>query len=221
MTSSSQYVIQSIRHGVGMKTISFMGQKGGGGKTTLTCHCAVEAEREGAKVGVVDTDPQGSCSGWGMTRQLDTPIIAKATAQELHDVIKAGRHDGIAYLMFDSAPHAAPSATRVAAASDLIVIPVRPNAFDLAAIPATMEIIKASGKPAVFVLSACPTRSNDSTEAADVLSKYGLPVSPVHIHERRAYARAVISGRSVAEFEPSGKAAQEIAALWQWLKEQL
>lgn len=204
-----------------MKTIAFLGQKGGGGKTTLTCHCAVEAGREGATVAVVDTDPQGSCAGWGVARQEATPIIAKAAAQDLGEVMAAGRHDGMTYLMIDSAPHAAPAAARVAAAADLIVVPVRPNAFDLAAIPATMEIIKASGKPAVFVLSACPTRSNDAAEAADVLSSYGLPVAPVHIHERRAYARAVISGRAVAEFEPTGKAAQEIATLWKWIKEQL
>lgn len=204
-----------------MKTIAFLGQKGGGGKTTLTCHCAVQAERDGAKVGVVDTDPQGSCSGWGVTRESETPIIAKATAQELDAVITSARHDGMTYLMIDSAPHAAPAAGRVAAVADLIVVPVRPNAFDLAAIPATMQIIKASGRKAVFVLSACPTRSNDATEAAEALATYGLPVCPVHIHERRSYARAVISGRAVAEFEPSGKAAQEIAALWNWIKEQI
>lgn len=204
-----------------MKTIAFLGQKGGGGKTTLTVHCAVAALADGARVAIVDTDPQGSAAGWGAARESDAPVVAKATAQELSDVMTAARHDAMTYLIIDSAPHAAPSAARVAAAADYIFIPVRPNAFDLAAIPATVAIIQASGKPAAFILSACPTRSADASEAADVLASYGLPVAPVIIHERRAFARAVISGRAVAEFEPAGKAAQEITDLWKWIKGEL
>lgn len=203
-----------------MKTIAFLGQKGGGGKTTLTVHCAVSALADGASVAVIDTDPQGSAYGWGQARAAAAPVVVKSSAQELNDVIAAARHDDITYCLIDSAPHAAPAAGRVAAAADFIVVPVRPNAFDLAAIPATMAIIQAAGKPAAFIISASPTRSSDAAEAADVLASYGLPVCPIIIHERRAFARAVISGRAVTEFEPSGKAALEIAQLWAWIKEQ-
>ena len=82
-------------------------------------------------------------------------------------------------------------------------------------------IINAAKKPAVFVLSACPTRSAETAEAADVLASFGLTVCPVIIHERRAFSRAVATGRAVAEFEPSGKAAAEIAELWKWIKGEL
>ena len=37
----------------------------------------------------------------------------------------------------------------------------------------------------------------------------------------RAFARAVASGRAVTEFESNGKAAEEIRALWEWLKGQM
>jgi cellulose biosynthesis protein BcsQ len=50
---------------------------------------------------------------------------------------------------------------------------------------------------------------------------YGFPVAPVSISERRAFARAVASGRAVTEFDGEGKAAQEIRALWDWFKEQM
>lgn len=44
-----------------MHILTIASQKGGAGKTTLTAHLAVEAERGGAgPVAVVDTDPQGS-----------------------------------------------------------------------------------------------------------------------------------------------------------------
>ena len=201
-----------------MKTIAFLSQKGGGGKTTLAVHCAVAAIGKGARVAVIDTDPQGTATSWGRSRESDTPAVAKATAQQLDDVMAAARHDKMTYCIIDSAPHAAPSASRVAAAADLIIIPVRPTAFDLAAVPATVAIARAANKPAVFVLSACPIRSPETVEAVDVLASHGLRVVPVIIHERRAFSRAVATGRAVSEFEPAGKAAAEINALWKWIK---
>jgi chromosome partitioning protein len=121
----------------------------------------------------------------------------------------------------DTAPHAAPDASRIARAADLVVIPCRPTAFDLGAVAAAVAIVKAAGVPAVLVLSACPFRSPEIAESRDVLAGYGLPVSPVAITDRRAFARAVASGRAVTEFESDGKAADEIRQLWQWLKEQM
>jgi len=58
-------------------------------------------------------------------------------------------------------------------------------------------------------------------EAAAALATHGVPVAPVRLGERRAYARAVAGGRAVTEFEPKGKAAQEITALWEWVYAQL
>ena len=204
-----------------MKTIAFLSQKGGGGKTTLAVHCAVAAIGKGSRVAVIDTDPQGTATRWGQSRDSDSPAVAKATAQQLDDVLAAARHDDMTYCIIDSAPHATPSASRVASAADLIIIPVRPTAFDLAAVPATVAIVLAANRPAVFVLSACPTRSPETAEAADVLVSYGFPVAPVIIHERRAFSRAVATGRAVTEFEPAGKAAAEIDALWKWIKGEL
>lgn len=123
--------------------------------------------------------------------------------------------------IIDTAPHAAPDAARVAQVADLVVIPCRPTAFDLAAVGSAVEIVRAAGVRAVLVLSACPSRSPEVGEARGVLEGYGFPVAPVEITERRAFARAVASGRAVTEFEANGKAAEEIRALWHWLKEQM
>ena len=52
-----------------MRILTIASQKGGAGKTTLTAHVAVEAERAGAgPVAVIDTDPQGSLMAWWNTR---------------------------------------------------------------------------------------------------------------------------------------------------------
>lgn len=84
-----------------------------------------------------------------------------------------------------------------------------------------MRIVKAAGARAAFVLSACPFRAPEIAETREALLGYGLPVAPVEITERRAFARSVASGRAVTEFEGDGKAAGEIRALWVWLWEQM
>jgi chromosome partitioning protein len=204
-----------------MKKIAFLSQKGGSGKTTLAVHTAVAAGEAGERVVIVDTDPQKSATSWSDARVQADPVVATVAASELNNVIIAASNDAMTLLIVDAAPHAAPAASRIAQAVDLVVIPVRPTAFDLAAVGSAVDIVKASQSRAVFLLSACPFRSPEINETRAVLADYGFPVAPVEIIDRRAFARAVASGRAVTEFESAGKAAAEIRALWEWLKEQM
>jgi chromosome partitioning protein len=204
-----------------MKTLAFLSQKGGSGKTTLAVHAAVAAIESGERVVVVDTDIQRSATTWSEARSAQTPVVATAAAADLDAVMTAARHDAMTLCIVDTAPHAAPDAARIARAVDLVIIPCRPTAFDLAAAGSAIEIVKAARARAVFVLSACPFRSPEIAETRAVLESYGFPVAPPEITDRRAFARAVATGRAVTEFETDGKAAQEIRILWNWLKEQL
>ena len=204
-----------------MKKIAFLAQKGGSGKTTLAVHTAVAATEAGESVVVIDTDPQKSATVWGDARSQEAPIVATAAASELGRVLEAADQERMTLAIVDTAPHAAPDATRIVRAVDLVAIPVRPTAFDITAAGSAVDIVKAAGVRAVFVLSACPFRSPEIAETRTVLAEYGLPIAPVEIIDRRAFARAVATGRAVTEFESDGKAATEIRALWAWLKEQM
>jgi chromosome partitioning protein len=204
-----------------MKSIAFLSQKGGSGKTTLAVHSAVAAQESGERVVLIDTDPQKSATVWSEARQSESPIVATVAASELEKVLKAAHQDKMSLAIVDTAPHTAPDAARIARAVDLIVIPCRPTAFDLAAVSNAVEIVRAAKKNAVLVLSACPFRSPEIAETRQVLTEYGLPVCPYDVTDRRAFSRAVATGRAVTEFEEEGKAAAEIRALWNWLKEQM
>jgi chromosome partitioning protein len=204
-----------------MHTLAFLSQKGGSGKTTLAVHTAVAAQEDGERVVIVDTDFQKSATTWSDARESDTPQTVTIAAAELNDVIAAARHDAMTLCIVDTAPHAAPDAARVAAVVDLVVIPCRPSAFDLAAIDSAVEIVKAAGRRAVFVLSACPLRALEIAETRAELEAKGFPVAPVPITDRRAFARAIATGRAVTEFDAEGKAAREIRALWHWFKDQM
>jgi chromosome partitioning protein len=202
-----------------MQSVVFLSQKGGSGKTTLAVHIAVAAEESGEKVALLDTDIQASAGAWGDVRAKDTPPIARASPSETPRVIEAAHNDGITLLVIDTAPHTAPGAAIAVTSADFILIPCRPTAFDLSAVAASVDIAKAAGTPAAFVLNACPARAPEVIEAQEALAVYGLPIAPVTIGDRRAFSRAVASGRAVTEFETDGKAAQEIRKLWQWIRQ--
>jgi chromosome partitioning protein len=205
-----------------MKVIAFLSQKGGSGKTTLSVHTAVAAHESGTSVVLVDTDPQKSATVWGDAREAKaSPIVVTRGVLELGRVLAAARQDGIQLAIVDAAPHATADAAKLARAADLVVIPCRPSVFDIAAAEGAVRIAKASGTKAVFVLSACPFRAPEIAETREALAGYDLPVAPIEITDRRAFSRALATGRSVTEFETDGKAADEIRALWVWLQEQI
>lgn len=204
-----------------MDVIAFLSQKGGSGKTTLSVHTAVAAEAAGQKVCVVDADPQESATAWASAREAASPIVATAQAGDLEAALKAAADEGMTLTVVDSPPHATPAASQIARRSKLVLIPVRPSAFDLAAVPAAVELVRAAKVRGAFILSACPFRAPEIGETRAALKAHGLPVAPIEVTDRRSFARAITTGRAVTEFESDGKAAEEIRALWEWIADTL
>ncbi len=204
-----------------MKTLALMSQKGGTGKTTLAVHLAVAAAESGLRVAIADTDPQRSATTWGRRRHGQPPIVATVTAGELHRAVAAARQDGIGLLIVDSPPHATPDAPQIALTADAVLIPCQPSMFDVAAVGSAVEIVRAAGVPAAVVLNRCPARAPEIALTREALADCGLPVAASEIADRRAFARAVATGRAVTEFETHGKAAEETRALWNWIEAEL
>jgi chromosome partitioning protein len=203
-----------------MQSIALLSQKGGSGKTTLAIHLAVAAEAAGERVYLLDTDPQGSAVAWKQARQLDQPSTVSATPSTIGRILENAKQNEATLVVIDTAPHLQPGTSQVVAQADILLIPCRPSALDLATISASVQVAKAAGKPAAIVLNACPARAPEVGEALEVLATYDVPTAPVTIGDRRAFARAIASGRAVTEFEARGRAAQEVTALWQWIVEQ-
>ena len=65
-----------------MRTIAFVTQKGGSGKSTIASSLAVAAHEMKEKVCVIDMDPQGSLANWAKTRGTgDIEVIASGAAR--------------------------------------------------------------------------------------------------------------------------------------------
>lgn len=204
-----------------MKTVAFISQKGGSGKTTLSIHVAVAATERGAKVAIIDTDPQASSVAWGEAREKEFPTVASCHAGHIASALEAAENDGYDLVVVDGAPHLEPSLSRVVAAADLSVIPVRPTPLDLQTAHRAAAVARASGKPFGFVLNGCPPRAAEIPQAFEVLGTLGGQVSTQTLGERRAFARALTSGEAVTEFDPGGRAAAEINAVYDWIDGQL
>ncbi len=200
-------------------TIAIVAQKGGAGKTTVAVHLAVAAMTAGERVAIVDLDPQQSALAWSSTRGCDEPTVIAIDGPDLIAALAEAGRDGYTVVIVDTAPRAAPVVAATVRAADFALVPMRPAAFDLATIEQIVAIIAATPTPGALVLNACPSRAPEVAEAREVCTGHAVPLAPMQLGDRRAYARAVQTGRAVQEFEPRGAAAAEISALWTFVNE--
>ena len=204
-----------------MRTIVIASPKGGTGKSTLTGHLAVEAERQGSgPVAIVDTDPQGTLSDWWNARQTPTPLFAAADIAQLRSHLEALREHGIELVIIDTPPAFTQTTHRTLALADLVVVPVRPSPHDLRAVGAVIEAVEQQGKPFVFVVNAAIPRTHIALDAVRALAQHGK-VAPVTLHNRIDFATSMVDGRTAGELNEKSRSADEIAELWIYVNNQL
>ncbi|MBU6206086.1 MAG: ParA family protein [Alphaproteobacteria bacterium] len=204
-----------------MRVLAMASQKGGSGKTTISGHLAVQAQRAGAgPVVLIDIDPQGSLADWWNEREDDLPAFATTTIARLSADLEALRQQGFKLAVIDTPPAITMAIQSVISVAELIIIPTRPSPHDLRAVGATVDICERAGKPLIFVLNGATPKARITNEAVIALSQHGT-VAPVLIHHRTDFAASMIDGRTVMETDPSGRSAQEIVALWDYLADRL
>ena len=200
-----------------MKTIAILSQKGGTGKTTIALHLAVASERAGCSCAVIDLDPQASAAGWSDTREAETPAVVSAQAARLAQVLDTAQGHGVKLSLIDTAPHSEHDALLAARAADYVLIPCRPAILDLKAIGTSIDLVRLAQKAAAVVLNAVPPRGTLAQEAAEVVRGYEIELAPASLGHRAAYMHALTAGQTAEEYEPRGKAAEEISQLYTWL----
>lgn len=198
-----------------MQIISLIAQKGGTGKTTLSLSLAVAAHQAGKSVVIVDLDPQASSANWADRREEGSPVAISAQVGRLQNVIDTARENGVDLLVIDTPPKSESASLAAAKAADLILVPCRPQIYDLETIPATKEIISLAGnKPALVVMNAVPPQGKRHEEARQAIESLGLPVASKSFVQRAAFGDAPNAGLTALEYEPDGKAAKEIKGLY-------
>jgi chromosome partitioning protein len=201
-----------------MKVISVLMQKGGSGKTTLVQSLAVAASHAGQSVAVIDLDPQATACNWGDRRTGSFRLmIVSIQPARLQQALDAARADGADLVIIDTPPRAADAAMAAAQAADLILIPARPTINDLETLATTRALINGAGAaaPVAVLLNAVPPQGPQKEQALTYIRDLGLPVLGVAFGHRAAYTHAAILGGTAQEYDPRGKAAEEIKHLYQ------
>lgn len=187
-----------------MKVIAVLNQKGGSGKTTIATHVARALQQEGAKVLLIDSDPQGSARDWSAVRE-DQPLTVVGIDRPTIDRDLKRIAESVDWVVIDGAPQAADLAVSAIKAADFVLIPVQPSPYDIWATSDLVDLIKqrievTDGRlSAAFVVSRAIKGTKIGTEVVSALEGYDLPVLKSRITQRVSYPTTASTGRTVLD----------------------
>lgn len=192
--------------------------KGGVGKSTTTIHLATAAQLAGISTAIIDVDPdQQAAAKWSDSRPAERPAVFSAVYSRLPQSIAEAERGGAELIFIDTAAFEQKILTAAVQVAKLILIPCRPTAQDVQYLTATTDVVAAHQKPAAIVLNQVEPRLPETEQARALITKLGLSLAPMYLSKAVAYQRAIAAGLGVTEYEPSGKAAQEVLSLLEWM----
>lgn len=198
--------------------LSILNQKGGVGKTTLAVHVATAVARQGARVLLVDADPQGSALDWSAMRVSDPlfPVIGLPKAILHRELPKlAADYD---HVVIDGPPRVYDVARSAIMASDFVVIPVQPSPYDVWAAKEIVDLLNEASTfkeslRSAFVINRKIVNTAIGRDVAEALAGYPVRVLNTAIGQRVAFAESAGQGSTVLDLDPNSAASREVLAL--------
>jgi len=201
-----------------MNVITFASRKGGVGKSTLTAHISAFAHMSGHRCLIIDADPQGSLTLWHAMR-ANRGLLLQSATRGIDRLVASARISGVEWVFIDTAPTTWVVVQEAIRFATMVVIPVRPGFFDIAAVQDTVRIARERSKPYAVVINAAPVKREQKEAPAVALSRaefdrLSVPVWSGQISQRTAFLGSLASGASAGELQGDPACRTEIARLW-------
>jgi|TARA_S200002703_G_scaffold156057_1_gene160988 chromosome partitioning protein len=197
--------------------ISFLNQKGGVGKTTLSVNVAGCLARQGHRVLLIDADKQGSATTWASLRE-DAPfqVVSMARANMARDALKLAQDYD--HTIIDGPPHAEEIARSCIVASDFVALPIEPSGLSTWASDLTVRQVKEAQEfkstlKCGFVVSRKIGKTVIGRDIRNMAAEAGLPILESEIEQRVAFAEGMTMGQTIFEWAGESNAAREIEHL--------
>lgn len=197
--------------------ISFLNQKGGVGKSTLSINVAACLNLMGQKVLLIDADKQGTVSTWASLREeTGFRVVSMARENMARDAIKlAADFD---FTIIDGPPQAETISRSCIVASDLVIVPIEPGGASLWSSNLTIRQLKEAQelKPTLkcgFVVSRKIGATVLGRDTRNMAADAGILTFQTEIEQRIAYAEALTMGKTIFEWSGRSSAAREIQTL--------
>lgn len=208
-------------------------EKGGVGKTSVAVNLAAHAAADGVRVLLLDTDPNGSTTGWLKTRasiepppsnEIFTMVLTGAAPAKM--LVDQAKHYDL--VVVDVGAAAWKIMLEVAAIADLCIIPCSPGQYEVDAtqrVFAAFEKLNAlhvTGKVPAYVLpTMIPTnsRSREEAEFREFLAnELSIPLMKSTLRSRKVWRECSKEGLALKELpgrQRDTKAIEEMQAVYE------
>jgi len=182
-----------------MRTVAFLHQKGGTGKTTLAIATAMALAEQGGRVLLLDADVQGTASKWASHWGEGFRVVTRSQIQPIvHDQV-ARFSPRFEWMVVDGPPTLSDMTTSILRGADRVFVPVRPSYPDIWALEGVAALrmtLKAEGiNPAMRVLWNQVVEWPTSAMRAAVERK-GFRISPAVIRWEAVWSN-LMEGQSL------------------------
>ena len=194
-----------------MPVIAFANPKGGAGKTTAALLLASELASHGARITLIDADPERWISQWAkLPGKPDTiRVVSDVTEDSIVDVI-AEESAATQFVIIDLEGTASLMVANAVGMSDLVIIPTQGGSMDAKGAAKMIRLIRNQERMArrpiahgvLMTRTSAAVMSRALRNVRDQLTAAGIPLFQTPIVERAAYRDIFDYGGLLSDLPP-------------------